>query len=267
MSISVPQNRLPSSSGRLTTSCTRRRASWFSFTTAAAVLLSAGCAAEAPLPTLGARPPEHGDGGVQVPESSDTVNADVNPISTEKAPGIKNSHYPEAPYGTRRGATMADLAFVGWRNPSAAAHDAAATETIRLSDFYNPDGANGIEYILLNAVTVWCSVCRLEYEELEDKGTYASYSTRGLEIIGVLFEDNNGDPPTYRDLSNWSERYNVAFPFVTDPGFKTGVYFDRDATPMNMIIDARTMEIVRTMTGYDPAIYEQIDRLLTARGR
>lgn len=231
----------------------------------------AGCGAEVPL---------HGaseSDGIATPAATErgSDDSDLGPQMGEPldeggeldAPGIPTLMYPAAPFGTQAGATIADLTFMGWRDPAMAGYDAIAAETIRLSDFYDPDGAKGVEYILLNAVTVWCGVCRLEYEHLAAEDVYGTYSVRGLEVVGVLFEDNDGNPPTFRDLSNWSARYDVRFPFVTDPGFKTGVYFDRDATPMNMIIDAKTMQIVATMTGYDPQIYAQIDRLLTARGR
>lgn len=186
-----------------------------------------------------------------------------------KAPGITRGPYPEAPYGTTEGAIIDDIELFGWRDPAEAQFDVSNGGPVRLSEFYNPDSppGEGTEYIMLNAVTVWCGVCRTEYQHLEDQQTYAEFAPRGLEMVGVLFEDNNGDPSTYADLSNWSRSYSVAFPFLNDPGFKTGVYFDKSATPMNMIIDARTMRIVLVMTGYNPLIYDEIDRLLTERGR
>jgi hypothetical protein len=37
---------------------------------------------------------------------------------------------------------------------------------------------------------------------------------------------------------------------VLDPGFKMGAYFDSDATPLNLLIDVRTMTIVLVTMGY-----------------
>jgi hypothetical protein len=54
---------------------------------------------------------------------------------------------------------------------------------------------------------------------------------------------------------------------VLDPGFKTGVFFDQSATPMNMLIDAHTMHIESVFTGYNPKIYESLSDALTKRGR
>jgi hypothetical protein len=36
---------------------------------------------------------------------------------------------------------------------------------------------------------------------------------------------------------------------------------------MNMLVDARTMQILELVTGYDPALYTLADTLLTERGR
>jgi hypothetical protein len=185
------------------------------------------------------------------------------------APGITQGPYPKAPYGTVEGSIIENIELFGWKDPAAAQFDVVSGASVHLGDFYNPDSpaGEGTEFIMLNAVAAWCGVCRTEYQHLEDDQTYAQLAPRGLEMVGVLFEDNNGDPSTYTDLTNWSRSYSVGFPFVNDPGFKTGIYFDKSATPMNMIIDARTMQIVLVMTGYNPLIYDEVDRLLTERGR
>ncbi len=83
----------------------------------------------------------------------------------------------------------------------------------------------------------------------------------------MLYEDNNSDPSRFVDMSNWAQAFSVAFPFVNDPGFKTGRYFDRSATPMNMLVDARSMQIVDVGTGYRPAMFDEIDARLAERGR
>ena len=73
--------------------------------------------------------------------------------------------------------------------------------------------------------------------------------------------------PRYVDMVNWGATYQVQFPFAVDPGFKSGVYFDRAATPMNMLVDARTMKILVLVTGYSPTLYDTASEILTQRGR
>ncbi len=231
----------------------------------------AACGSEAPLHGPGAVDAgvEAADTDQRAPESGDDATEGKPAPGGIQAPGITGGPYPRAPYGTAQGAIIENLELFGWKDPAAAQFDVQSGETVRLGDFYNPDSpaGEGTEYIMLNAVAAWCGVCRTEYQHLEDEQTYATFAPRGLQIVGVLFEDNNGDPSTFADLSNWSRAYSVSFPFVNDPAFKTGVYFDKSATPMNMLIDARTMEIVLVMTGYNPLIYDEIDMLLTERGR
>jgi hypothetical protein len=157
--------------------------------------------------------------------------------------------------------------FLGWSSPTATNFDLAQLSTIDFATFYDPDGQKGIELLMISAVAVWCSVCQAEYLEFRDSGLYATYRPRGLEMLGVLFEDADAAPATYTDLQNWTRVFEVDFPFVIDPALKTGVFFDRSATPMNMVVDAKTMQVLISITGYNPEIFTLIDRELTARGR
>jgi hypothetical protein len=184
---------------------------------------------------------------------------------------LQRADYPEGPYGRGVGATIANLSFLGWRDPALSNHDPARLEQVRLSDFYNPAGTkNDVRLILINASAVWCSVCKAEYKHLRNSAVYANYRPRGVEILGVLFEDNQYNPAKPSDLVIWggSSGFDVAFPLVLDPGFKIGVYFESDATPMNMLIDATTMQIIDVTMGYDsrtPTKYwDYIDSLLPA---
>jgi hypothetical protein len=184
-------------------------------------------------------------------------------------PGYAASPYPPPPYGVTQNAIIRNLEFDGWRSPIAVNFDVSRTETISLGDFYNPDAPDGTELLMINAVAVWCSVCQLEYEEMRDDQIYQSLKSRGVEMLGVLFEDNSDvpQPAGYDDLKLWGEAFSVPFPLVLDPGLKTGSYFDRAATPMNMVVDARTMRIVLSCTGYNKQVYDLIDQELQARGR
>lgn len=236
---------------------------WF----AAFVIFGAqACASEVSLPEAESRRGiEAADAAVTQPSepTRDPSRAEV------RAPGVEAIAYPSGPYGTKLGATIENMDFYGWRTPSGVNFDLARAETLRFSDYYNSAAVagQGVEYILLNVVASWCSVCRREYTEMATNQVYASLAPRGLEIIGVLYEDNNSDPSRFVDMSNWAQAFSVAFPFVNDPGFKTGKYFDRSATPMNMLIDARSMQIVQVATGYRPSMFEEIDAMLKARGR
>jgi hypothetical protein len=167
--------------------------------------------------------------------------------------------YPPGPYGTGRGATIENLSFMGWKHPDVSGYDPNRFERVRLSDFYDPDGHTGVKLLAINASAVWCSVCRAEYQDMHASDVYANLHPLGLEILGTLFEDNNYFPAQPQDLKNWSalSTHAVKFPMGLDPGFKLGAYFDSDATPLNMLIDVRTMTIVQITMGISnpPAMY------------
>jgi len=173
--------------------------------------------------------------------------------------------YPGAPYGLSLGSTIADLRFLGWKDPLKANYDPAAFESVRLSDFHDPDGARGIKLILLNASAVWCGVCRAEFQTIERNDVYALYKEQGVEFVVALFEDVNGDPAKPTDLLNWGSEFTVEFPMLLDPGFRLASYFTADATPLNMVIDARTMKIVSKLAGDTAGLWDELDRQLAKR--
>lgn len=172
--------------------------------------------------------------------------------------------YPTGPYGTGRGAVIANLEFLGWKHPDLANYDVANFEKVRLSDFYNPDGRSDLKLLAVNASAVWCSVCRAEYEDMNTNATYATYRAKGVELLGTLFEDNSYFPAQPADLTRWGQlsTHDVKFPLVLDPGFKMGAYFDSDATPLNMVIDVRTMTIVLVTMGYSTTYWSSVQALL-----
>ena len=172
--------------------------------------------------------------------------------------------YPSGPYGTTKGSVIQNLTFSGWHHPDTAGYDLGKLETVRLSDFYDPEGKGTVKLLAINASAVWCSVCRAEYQDMNTTKVYETYRAKGVEILGALFEDNLYYPAQPQDLKNWgsSSRFQVKFPLVLDPGFKLGNYFDSDATPLNMLVDVRTMTIVSVTMGYSTMYWAQVDTLL-----
>jgi AhpC/TSA family len=194
--------------------------------------------------------PPNSAGPVGAGGSDDTAPPALGPTSTFAS-------YPAGPYGTTRGATIENLSFTGWHHPDAAAYDVTKFETVRLSDFYDPDGHSGVKLLAINASAVWCGVCRSEYQDMSKAAVYSNVHPKGVEILGTLFEDSQYYPAQPRDLHNWGvpTSFDVKFPLVLDPGFKMGVFFDSDATPLNMLVDVRTMTIVQVTMGYSATTY------------
>ncbi|MDF3065210.1 MAG: uncharacterized protein K0R38_811 [Polyangiaceae bacterium] len=178
--------------------------------------------------------------------------------------GYRKRNYPAGPYGTGLGATLADYSFLGWHDPVAVDYDDTKLEEVSLSEYYDPDGAKGIKLIWINASAVWCSVCRTEMKDIKNNGVRAEFAPKGVQMLVTLFEDKNSGPAKPSDLRNWGRApaHLIDFPLVLDPGFKLGAFFTSDATPLNMLVDARTMKVVDATMGYSLDYWQQVDKLL-----
>ena len=210
------------------------------------------------------------------PSAAPTTEPTTEPTSTAPEPTIPGDFapaqaYPPGPYGYGVGAVIDNLEFVGWRDPVAVDYDVNQLEHLRLGDYYDPTGAN-TEIIVINASAVWCTVCRAEMADMHASGTYEEFRARKAQIFGTLFEDGAHDPAQPKDLALWGSSASraIAFPLVLDPALKMGRYFTSDATPLNLVIDARTMKIIDSMMGYDPTpgtgLWGIVDRQLSSRG-
>jgi hypothetical protein len=175
--------------------------------------------------------------------------------------------YPPAPYGTREFSVIEDLQFSGWLDPAGAGYDPAAFERVGMSEFYDP-GAAEIRYIYMTVVEVWCPWCQAIYREIWENHLYPAYRAKGVEFFGVLTEDADHNPARPEDLASWAgDRYEVEFPMVIDPGFKTAPLHDSSGTPLNVLIDAHDMHIVYKLNGVPggggvPELFATLDAIM-----
>jgi len=203
--------------------------------------------------------------GTKTDAPSDAGGSGGSAPVAEPSGGYQKREYPAGPYGTGLGATLEDFSFLGWHDPVAAEYDASKLETVSLSEYYDPDGSKGIKLIWINASAVWCSVCRTEMKDIKNNGVNAQFKPKGVQMLVTLFEDNRSGPAKPSDLHNWGvlPDHSIDFPLVLDPGFKLGAFFTSDATPLNMLVDARTMKVVSATMGYSADYWQQVDRYLS----
>ena len=169
------------------------------------------------------------------------------------------SGYPAGPYGSAEGATVENFLFTqGWMDPEAAGYDPAKLAPIQLSDFYDPDGTKGIEILLINTAAVWCSACKAEHggsgstKNLNDH--FNELSPKGFRILSLLFQDAQSQPPTADHLVAWTTSFETHFPMALDPEFQMGRYASAETAPLNMVVDARTMKILKKYIGDKSAV-------------
>ncbi len=206
--------------------------------------------------------------------SSDSEEPEVDPGIEHEGGGIEpgtsvpaggpGEFYPAGPYGHDVGTTIRNFKFTGFTNPMEADYvaDETTLTTISLADYYNPEGDPARPVALLvNASARWCSVC--QHEAQTSMQHYEYWRPKGVEFMTAIFENEDSEPAELSDIEYWGERFELAYPLVLDPGLSLGVFFDKSASPFNMIIDLRTMEIMEAEAGLidlgpDNATFQQL---------
>ncbi len=162
------------------------------------------------------------------------------------AGGCDNPSYPGGPFGTDPGATVVNTCFRGWANPGDGDHTDAALVDVGFGAFYDPTHKK-YELLLVNTAALWCAACKAEHQTLGER--YTELAPHGLALLGALFQDNAFEPADTQDLAQWVATFDVKFPMVLDPDYQLGAYASADASPLNLLLDARTMRIMERWVG------------------
>lgn len=244
------------------------KTAWLAAALAFSVACSSAPIAEPDAVSAGS-PAAGGNAGAGAPSASPgsgaTASAGTSTTAPSSAgPSYEKVDYPVGPYGVGVHATLENFAFLGWRDPVAANYDQTKLEQVRLSEYYNPDGRSNVKLIWINASAVWCSVCRAEMADIKTNGVHAEFAPKGVQMIVTLFEDNKSGPAKPLDLHNWGSlpAHSIDFPLLLDPGFKLGAFFTSDATPLNMLVDAKTMKVLDATMGYSSDYWQRVDKLV-----
>jgi hypothetical protein len=160
--------------------------------------------------------------------------------------GCDSPDYPPGPYGSESGALVSNTCFRGWSAPNTSPHTDAALADISFGLFHDPTGLR-FELLLVNTAALWCAVCKTEHQALPQH--YQDLAPRGLAILSALFQNNAGDPADLNDMKQWVEAFHTNFPMVLDPDYQLGTYGQASKAPLNLVIDARTMQIVEKFVG------------------
>jgi hypothetical protein len=182
--------------------------------------------------------------GSNAPELPPELIADV--------PSCAAPDYPSQGLGTEEGDVAKNACFVGYRAPDRVAPSAAHRETVALSDYYDPAGSKGVALLLLNTAAIWCSACVAEHGTLPEHAS--ELQPRGLVILSTLFQDGQRNPADMADLERWIDNFRPNFPMVADPDLELGVYASPDSAPLNMLVDPRSMKILRKYVGDQGAV-------------
>jgi hypothetical protein len=170
----------------------------------------------------------------------------------ETSGGCGAPSYPNGPYGAEAGDVVENVCFSGFRNPSFIEPAPERLETLAFSESYDPQGTKGVALLLVNTAAVWCGPCQVEHEELDERAT--TYGPRGLAIFSTLFQDARQRPATVDDLVAWVQTFGTNFPMALDPEYRLDRYAPALSAPLNLVVDPRSMTILRKFIGDQPAV-------------
>lgn len=165
--------------------------------------------------------------------------------------------YPSGPFGTGPEDTIEDITWLGFVDGDDPDTD-HANDPLRLFSLHEYHQANApdAKVIMINSAAGWCGPC--QQEAAESPILVGEYYPQGVRFISAVFEDDQGNPADRAFVEYWNASLDPAWPTMVDSTFLMGKYFDENAMPMNMFVDARTMEIVAITTGADTPTFRTI---------
>lgn len=184
---------------------------------------------------------DDGDGGgtpdaaAEVPDAGPTTDAAYT--------------YPSGPFGTGPEDTIENLSWVGFVDDDGDGNPFNQEPRIFYLAEYYAENDPDAKVIMVNAAAGWCGPCQQEAYSSGD--LMATYYPKGARFVSAVFEDSSGNPATRDFVKTWGQTFQAKWPLMVDATFLLGKYFDQNAMPMNMFVDARTMKILTIYSGYD----------------
>lgn len=156
--------------------------------------------------------------------------------------------YPAGPYGTGVGDRIEDFTLRDCDGQSVRFGDVLA----------------GAKLVLFNVAAGWCVPCMAETQTIE-ADVHRPYCPRGLRIVQVLFEDENGAPASVNFCKKWREKFGLTFPVLIDPDFTTKKFFPGSisgSTPLNLLVDTGAVIRYRAAGPVPPDFHDRIEEFL-----
>ena len=171
--------------------------------------------------------------------------------------------YPEGPYGFAMGDIATSEEFLAYSDPDnfCKAHKDKQLDLETLvklgfhswyqenSDEKCPEKHKDLLWVQVSAG--WCGPCQNEVKEIVAQYSSGAFDPR-VGLLNVVFETSTRGTPVTREFGKvWAQELGITFPVAIDPKFHMGKYFDKAATPFNMLVDTSNMKIFYTQVGSD----------------
>ena len=128
---------------------------------------------------------------------------------------------------------------------------------IRIQEFFDCDGSLGIHAVLIVTSQYGCSRCTSQGSGLNQLLTNWRQEGLNIKVLTLKIEDSNGSKPASMEgVIHWRDNYDLDTSYVGyDNGYamipRTGGGSIRFGTPLNSVIDPRTMEVIDVIQTFD----------------
>jgi hypothetical protein len=166
--------------------------------------------------------------------------------------------YPPAPYGLERDDVLPLASFEGFHQGD------DRTSTIATRDYFDPTGEKGIRALVVELDVAWCWASL----ELARRGptVFGPRLGRGLRALSILGEGANFSAVSEIAVDRWRRNGNTN-DVVADAEFASFGGLPGKGLPLLLLVDPRTMTIVKTFDGSDlDAVARSVDALLEENG-
>lgn len=146
------------------------------------------------------------------------------------------------------GKRIPNLTFQGYLD----SNRSAGLKVVSLADFYDPK-AEKYKALHLQVAATWCPNCRSQARDTVAKRD--GLVARGAALVEIIVAGNtHGAGPSLGEVDSWIDEHKTNFTVLIDVRAKRlGPFAGGGAefpVPFNVLIDPRTMEILRIDSGY-----------------
>ena len=169
--------------------------------------------------------------------------------------GTETVDYPAGDQGYDLGSVVPNVAFLGYEHldPSTEIDTSApdAFGRIRFSDFYDPHGERGVDFLYVSLQYAWCGPSN-QQDDFTNTTVASDYASKGVRFMTLLADGPVvGTDATVNDLMNWVNHHKSRISEGLLAHDELAVNVLGANAPYNMIVDVRTMRVVDVEIGFD----------------
>ncbi len=146
--------------------------------------------------------------------------------------------------GSQPGDVIENLQFSGY----AAGDISSGLRTISMVDYFDPN-TKKYKIVVVAGTSNACPYCQKEADDVASMRE--QFQSDKVAFLNAVLEGSKQTASTKSDLDAWVKTRHANFPAFLDPGGEKLARYGLSAYPLNIVIDARSMEILAVVSG-DP---------------